>query len=76
MDPAAKVLEDKIAHWFQYHAPTPEQLPLLQEIRDAGKNLADVIARNTPICADQSAAIRHVREATMTANAAMMCGGK
>ena len=76
MDPAKQVLLDKNANWFTYHSPTPEQLPLLQEIRDAGKALVDVIAKNTPICADQSAAIRHVREATMTANAAIMCGGK
>jgi hypothetical protein len=35
---------------------------------------AETIIRNTPPGSDQSAAIRKVREAVMTANAAIACG--
>jgi hypothetical protein len=65
-----------LENWFTYHSPTPDQLPKYQAIRDAGKSLAQTIVDNTPASADQSAAIRKVREACMTANAAIACGGK
>jgi hypothetical protein len=76
MDPATKVLDDKIEHHFKYHAPTPEQIPVYNEIREAGKAFAKVIAKNTAICADQTAALRHIEDAVMTANAAVARGGK
>jgi hypothetical protein len=37
--------------------------------------LAEAILENTPQCADQQAALRHVREAVMTANAAVALEG-
>jgi hypothetical protein len=67
---------EQILHWFTYHSPSPEQLPKYQEIREAGAQLALAIAKNSPACADQTAAIRKVREAVMTANAAIACGGQ
>jgi hypothetical protein len=67
---------DDLRNWFTYHSPTPEQLPKYQMIRDAAHNLATVIVANTPSSADQTAAIRKIREATMTANASIACGGK
>jgi len=67
--------EATLNNWFTYHSPTPEQLPKYQAIREAGLNLAKVIVENTPASPDQSAAIRKVREACMTANAAEACGG-
>lgn len=66
----------QLDNWFTYHSPDAEQLPKYQAIRDAAKNLAQVIVNNTPPSADQSAAIRLVREAGMTANAAIACGGQ
>jgi hypothetical protein len=65
-----------LENWFTYHSPTPEQLPKYQAIREAAKAFATVIVDNTPSSADQTAAIRKVREATMTANAAIACGGQ
>jgi hypothetical protein len=65
----------QIENWFSYHAPDAEQLPKYEAIRDAAKVFAQVIVDNTPSSADQSAAIRHVREAVMTANASIACGG-
>lgn len=63
----------ELDNWFIYHSPTPDQLPKYTAIRSAGKVLAETILANTPPSADQSAAIRHVREAVMTANAAIAC---
>lgn len=60
---------------FTYHAPTADLIPRYEAIRIAGRNLAQVIAENTPVCADQTAAIRLVREAVMTANAAIALNG-
>ena len=63
-------------NWFTYHAPTPDLPAKYEAIRAAGKALAEVIVANAPPSADQTAAIRKVREAVMTANAALACGGK
>ena len=68
-------IRDSINEWFVYHAPTGDQPAKYVAIREAGKALALAIVDNTPGCADQSAAIRKVREAVMTANAAIACGG-
>lgn len=62
-----------IDNWFTYHSPTANQIPKYEEIRNAAKQLAEVIIENTPSSADQTAAIRKVREAVMTANAAIAC---
>jgi hypothetical protein len=67
------ITDQDIDNWFTYHSPTPEQLPKYQAIREAGKHLAKTIMDNTPSSADQSAAIRLVREAVMTANASIAC---
>jgi hypothetical protein len=60
-----------IEELFTYHAPKAGQPERYQRIRDKAKELALVIAENTPEGADQSAAIRHLREAVFTANAAI-----
>jgi len=69
-------MNDKLANWFTYHPPTPEEVELYKRIRDAGRHFADVIVECTPGSADQTASLRKVREAVMTANAALACGGK
>ena len=60
---------------FSYHAPTPEQIEHYSKIRAKAKELALVIVECTPRCADQSAALRALRETVMTANAAVALGG-
>lgn len=67
---------EKIENWFAYHSPTAEQIPQYTAIREAGKAFATVLANNVPSSADLTAAIRKVREAVMTANAGIACGGK
>ncbi len=61
---------------FKYHAPKPEQLPIYEELRAAAKDFAATVQRLVPDCADRTAAIRKIREAVMTANAAVALEGK
>jgi hypothetical protein len=65
---------DPIDDVFTYHAPNAEQLVKYQALREAAKHFARIIQQNTPYCADQIAALRKVREAVMTANAAIRIG--
>ena len=65
-----------IENIFTYHAPFGDQPRKYQAIREAAKTLAQIIVDNTPPSADQTAAIRKVREAVMTANAAIALDGK
>ena len=65
----------QIDHVFTYHPPRFQDLARYDAIREAGKYFAHVVASNTPPGPDQSAAIRKVREAVMTANAAIACQG-
>lgn len=61
---------------FSYHPPTAEQLPKYEDLRSAAYVFAKAIVDLTPVGADQTAAIRKVREAVMTANAAIALNGK
>jgi hypothetical protein len=70
------ISREQLENWFMYHGPTAEDVDAYLQIRIAGRTLAQVIIDNTPASADQTAAIRLVREACMTANAARACGGK
>jgi hypothetical protein len=61
---------------FRHHAPTPDQLPKYEAIRAKAKEMGQCIIDNTPGSADQTAAIRLLREAVMTANAAIALKGQ
>jgi hypothetical protein len=61
---------------FTYHSPTSTQLPKYAANNDAAKAFAQAVIENTPASADQSAAIRKIRDARMTANAAIALDGK
>jgi hypothetical protein len=63
-------------NWFTYHAPSSDQQAHYVAIRDAAKAFAATILEHSPASADQTAAIRKVREAVMTANQSIACGGK
>jgi hypothetical protein len=61
-------------NWFSHHPPkTPEDIARYEQIREAGKVFAKVVLNNTPGCADQTVAIRTIREAVMLANATIAC---
>ena len=70
------ITPQNLENWFTYHSPSADQLPKYQAIRDAGAALAKAIVDNSPASADQTAAVRKVREAVMTANAAIACNGQ
>lgn len=65
---------EDLQNQFTYHKPVGDQTERYAMIRTAGLNLAQVIVGNCPNNADRSAAIRLIREAVMTANAAIACG--
>lgn len=68
--------QEQLDNWFQYHAPKEGQSEKYEKIRAAGKVFAETIVELTPASADQTAAVRQVREAVFTANAAIACEGK
>ncbi len=74
--PVLGVTMAHIDNWFSYHAPSEAQAEFYVQLRNAGRDMARTILALTPPGADQTAAIRKVREAVMTANAAIACGGK
>jgi len=67
------VTKEDINRWFKHHSPNPSQSRRYEIINSAAKQLALAIIICTPPCADQTAAVRKVREARMTANAAIAC---
>ena len=72
----AMISIEEIENWFTYHSPDEAQQVAYRAIREKAKEMAQVIVNNTPPSADQTAAIRHLRTAVMTANAAIACQGK
>ena len=65
-----------LEHIFKYHATDGKQLARYVRLREAARVFAIAIVQDVPAGADQSAAIRHVREAVMTANVAIALGGR
>ena len=70
------ITDAQLANWFSYHRPDVTDASAYEAIRSQGFIFARTIRDHTPESADQTAAIRKVREAVMTANAARACGGK
>lgn len=70
------ITQEMIDNWFTYHAPEENDIYKYTQIREAAKYFAEVVMDNTPPSADQTTAIRKIREAVMTANAAIACGGR
>lgn len=71
-----RITSIELEHWFSYHPPEPGQPEMYDELRKAAKALAYKVMLCTPEGADQTAAIRKIREAVMTANAAIALKGK
>lgn len=62
---------EEIENLFTYHPPVGDQQMRYEIIRAAAKSFAHVIVANTNSSADQSAAIRMLRECMMTVNASI-----
>lgn len=68
---AQQIKAKQIDDWFAYR-PTPDDKIINKcAIRTAAKVLATIIVEETPQGPDQHAAIRKLREAVMTADAAI-----
>lgn len=68
------ITQAELDNWFTYHPPvSPEQAATYVALREAAKTFAEAVVRYTPPSADQTEAVRKVREAVMTANAAIAC---
>lgn len=74
--PESRFTNDVLEDIFTYHKPTEDQLPKYEMIRSAAKEFAKTLVFNTPASADQTAAIRLLRECVMTANQAIATNGK
>lgn len=68
--------EFDLDHIFSYHTPDESQRVNYEVLRSAARDFAQTILNFTPAGPDQSAAIRKVREAVMTANAAIALDGR
>ena len=63
----------ELRNLFRYHPPLPGQAQKYERLRAAALAFAEVVVAETPPSADQSAALRKIRESVMTANAAIAC---
>ncbi|HYP76485.1 MAG TPA: hypothetical protein VER12_11035 [Polyangiaceae bacterium] len=61
---------------FEHHSPTPEKLAHYQALHEGARVFAQVILQHSPASQDQAAALRLLREATMTACAAVALDGR
>jgi len=61
---------------FEHHSPTPEKLVHYHALHEAARVFAQVILTHTPPSEDRAAALRSLREATMTACAAVALDGR
>lgn len=68
--------KEQLDDLFSHHPPVGQQASYYENIRAAAKVFAGVVIDNTPASADQTVAIRKIREAVMVANASVALGGK
>jgi hypothetical protein len=61
---------------FTYHAPSEEQIVKYATLRQSARLLGRSILSNTPVCADQQASLRLLRECLHMANAAIALEGR
>lgn len=69
-------MEFDLDHIFAFHPQREGDPAKYKAIRSAAKAFAKAIIENTPPSADQSDALRKVREAVMVANAAVALDGR
>lgn len=63
--------EAEIDDIFTYHAPNEDQQQRYVALRQAARTFAKALVLNTKASADQTAAMRLLRESVMTANASI-----
>jgi hypothetical protein len=67
---------ERLENLFTYHPPTGDQPQSYEAIRTAAKDFAKILLEHTPPSADQTAALRKLRECVMTANASIALNGQ
>lgn len=70
-----QVTLDNVATVVRYQAPTPEQIKAHEALAQSAEAFITTILTYVHDSADRSAAIRHVREAKMTASAGVALSG-
>lgn len=65
-----------IQEWFIYHSPNEHQVMRYQRLRDAAREFAELFIMLSPQCADQTVALRMLRECNMMMNATIACNEK
>ncbi len=68
--------EKDLENWFSDYVPQAGQAEKFEAIRAAGMAFAQLICDCTPPSAHQTAAVRKIREAVYTANAAIAGRGE
>lgn len=68
--------KERLDDVFSYHAPKEGQPDKYEALRAVAKLFAERVLLVVPPSADRSAAIRKIREALMTANAAIALEGR
>ena len=63
--------ENELANRFSYHAPKGNQSTRYEEIREMGRNFAELILSECPASREQSIAITKIEEAVFWANASI-----
>ena len=69
------ITRDMLDNWFRFHTATHDQPEKYEAIMAAARAFADVVVANTPPSADQTTAVRGIREVTWVACASIACGG-
>lgn len=64
-------LERDLENRFTYHVSSERQIPMYEEIRQAGHTFATMIVGYAPESRERSIALRKIEEAVMWANAAI-----
>jgi len=58
---------------FTYHAPSDDQKVRYEELRGKFLDLALLIVDMTPVCPDQTVALRQLHEASIAVNSTIAC---
>lgn len=67
------ITQAEIENWFSYHKPEGSQQERYVAIRDKAKELAEIFVESSQSCADQTAAMRKLRETVMAMNQTIAC---
>jgi hypothetical protein len=63
-------------NWFAYHPPFGDQTERYTKLREKAREFGELICVLTPSCADQTVALRKLRELVMAVNLTIACNEK